>query len=707
MGLLLKNWKPILDIIIIAALVVLVFSWNPFGIFGGGLKLTPTTNMVTEIQEMGQLVTAEYYGEVIASIEESRLNYIESEEIAAHAADVYDALYAAIQQLYDFQQRPVRDREAYYKDQEPISGWKRIIRQDVSRRNILEKLLYHQYLGDVSTDPMYEQILGYVRQKKLQKSWSGSTGNKEEALMALYTEMGSNTGGALDTAGFIQYYYQNQEAAISRKEKRKKLAMIGRGWVKAGFDFGKMDNSTFYINDEAGEIHFFGLSAVILNADINPWFIPEKGIPGFEILDYNGKVDFRDAKKVKQYCVNKLITNAQRAKILENAEKNGAETLKSLFSLMSGKEIKKVFFHHDNIIRLSQEISSDEWVNYQEASLLDSLLKQEWKAVDSLENTRENSYKNKQLAQHRRENIATVLNHLRSLPFEDMPGFFNYYSKTVFEIARDSILDDKEYRLLEKMRGLKTYELQDKDASPTAFWYPDTLSLTGDYNAGLEYLIRKGVMTGNTVDTTLSKYAFTTDFLAENRILGYAHLDADLILAERFIEDTIRQRRLYNLLYPFGYRREIWNHALSKKNIILDSIPWTMNDSLKPDDSTTLVYHALPHPHLKRLDFPLHRMINPLILKKNPDKAIIWVSEDFAFVLKGILAQELKDPKKTWLTDSQTDELENHYWSLLREHHIKNNKGPFVRANEWIQQKFENNKSVKERFVELRQRLGG
>src|SRR5690606_30857383 len=170
-----------------------------------------------------------------------------------------------------------------------------------------------------------------------------------------------------------------------------------------GFDFRSMDESMFYINEEAGEVHFFGLSAVILNADINPWFIPEKGVPGFEILDYNGKVDFRDAKKVKQYCIDKLLVNAHRADILVHAERQGAETLRNLFSLMTGKEYHKVFFHHDRITQLTQGIIADELVNYQEAVLLDSVIAQETFIIDSLRKTSENSYKNQQLANHREQ----------------------------------------------------------------------------------------------------------------------------------------------------------------------------------------------------------------------------------------------------------------------------------------------------------------
>jgi len=38
-GLFLKNWKFLLDVVIVIALVILFFLWNPLNIFGNKLKL--------------------------------------------------------------------------------------------------------------------------------------------------------------------------------------------------------------------------------------------------------------------------------------------------------------------------------------------------------------------------------------------------------------------------------------------------------------------------------------------------------------------------------------------------------------------------------------------------------------------------------------------------------------------------------------------
>ena len=194
--------------------------------------------MVAEVKEMGQLVTSEYYGEVLASIEEARMNRIETEDISIHASLLYDNLYGAMSDLMAYQSQPLEVREAEYKASDPISGWRRVIRQSVNRRNILEKLLYHQFLEDLSGDPLYENVLEYIwRKENTNRQYNATTRQKEEALFLLYSDVENNRNPSLDAAGFTEIYYQKKESQLTRRETRQKLAMVGRGWVKAGFDF--------------------------------------------------------------------------------------------------------------------------------------------------------------------------------------------------------------------------------------------------------------------------------------------------------------------------------------------------------------------------------------------------------------------------------------------------------------------------------------
>ena len=700
----------ILDIILVIAFVVILFVWNPFGIFGGGLKLTPTTNMVTEVREIGQLVTSEYYGEVIASIEESRMDRFEEEEISVKASSLFDNLYEAAVDLHAYQSQPVGVREAEYKLTAPVEGWKRIIRHNVTRRNIVEKLNYHQFLEDLTVDILYEDLLKYIwKQKNSTKQWNANNRQKEEALFIIYSDVEQTKDPSLDEAAFTDFFYQNKASELNKKETKKKLAMVGRGWVKAGFDFSTIDNSTFYMNQEAGEIHFFGLAAVILNADINPWFIPEKGIPGFEILDFNGKVDFRDAKKVKQYCMEKLILNAHRADILENAELHGAETLKTLFSLMTGKEIEKVFFHNDKIIKLAQEIAEDEYVNYHEASLLDSQLIQERTIIDSLRKTRENSFKNQQLANHREENISVVLARLRQLPFQDLPGTFSYFSKTIFEIAKDSLLDISERDQLKTMRlkwdSIPTLKQDVEHKIEKNIWFTNSLSFVKEYNWAIEYLLEYGVVAGSVADSTLLKSNFTPTFLEENWVQNYSFTDSDSVMVTLVKEEKEPKKILLDLLYPFQYNETSWDKFISQENLWLDSLPAGQEKITDFNDSTVWVYESKPYVRVRRLNISLYNLMSPHLLEEFADKDNIWISDSLSFIRTETSWETLEGQQEPLLTSRQSVEMEAYYQLLVKSNGDQKNKGPVVQANEWVQKKFENNKSVREWLSEIKNKM--
>ena len=689
------------DILLVIALVILFFIWNPFGIFGVGIKLRSTANLVTQIREMGQLVTSEYYGEVIASLEESRINYLEEEAIAEKAMHLYDQLYEAMTYLKDFQSLPLEAREARYEEKGAPDGKRKIIRNNVNRRNIIDKLNYHDLLEDLSYEPLYGDILEFIWLKEQpNQSWRGTSRQKEEALILIYSHAIQNQEAELQETAFMQFYFAGKRADFTKKESKKKLAMVGRGWVKAGFDFAKLDNTNFYINEEAGEVHFFGLSASILNSDINPWFIPERGIPGFEILDYNGRVDFKDAKRLKLYCIDKLMAKAHEAAILKSAENNGAEILRDIFSLLTGQEIKKVFFHHDDIIQFSKAIAKDQFISYHEAVLLDSQIIKERKTIKALFTSRENSFKNNQLARHRQENIQQVLNTLYSLPFEDLPGKFNKYSKIAFEIAKDSIIDEEEMETLTKTRFLSS-QVEEGDSLSGL---KDSLSHAADYNNLLTYLIQKGVKSGSSSDTTLTDSQLSDIFLNSHYVLNYETLDGNEVNTTFFTPDATNDR-LLGLLYPYRIDGESWTQVTSNERLVLDSLPLDRLDSSSFVEQTIVIYDATPSPHIKILNLNIKQFIEPLLLKNIAEEVPLWISDDLCLIRSPISIESLDASRASFLSPLQSKEMEAFYRLLLTQHAEHKKMGPVVRANQWMQNKIENNTSLPDWFSKLKTKL--
>src|SRR6187455_2031736 len=83
-----RNWKLLLDCVIVVAAILAFTFWDPFSIFNTR-KLRQTATLVTSVREIGELVTAEYYGEVIASWKEFKLTEPPVDETQFFAEEMY------------------------------------------------------------------------------------------------------------------------------------------------------------------------------------------------------------------------------------------------------------------------------------------------------------------------------------------------------------------------------------------------------------------------------------------------------------------------------------------------------------------------------------------------------------------------------------------------------------------------------------------
>ncbi|MCS4436916.1 hypothetical protein [Aquiflexum gelatinilyticum] len=711
-GLFLKNWKFLLDILIVLAIVVGLFIWNPFGIFEGGLKLNETTNMVTEVRQIGQLVTAEYYGEVISSIDEARLNLIEDENIQTRGEILYQDIRSALKNLKNFQGLSKDERDEEYKKMTPVNNWRRIIRHEVDSRNIMDKLNFHGYLDDVALDPLYEDMLEYLyrikTKKKKDEKWNPSTRNKEEALFLMYQEV-PPPNDSLPSVDFMDFYYENKLADFSRKETRKKLAMVGRGWVKAGFDFTDLDPSAIVIYDDLAEVHIFGLAPSILDADINPWFIPEKGIPGFEILDYNGKVDFKDAKKVKEYCIEKLMAFAHRAEILKNAEIQGAETLKNLFSLITGKDVKKVVFHHDKISQMVAQIESDEAVSGFELSLIDSLLKMEFAVLDSLELAMKQDSKLIRTVEQKKKNIAFSVSRLQRLPMLGTSTNYGYFSKDILQITADGVLDESEMALLATLRLDWPFEgsihyFSKSVPSPIYFWYNDPSEYMNAFNLSLQSLLRDNLVVGEIDTVSMQVAEVDSTFMHEHKVLNYNKInDREVILT--LVKNPIDANpELTFKLYPITYNHLLIDDFIESTEIIDFANPKARNLALKD----SLTYWDLYLDESLNLVFP-DKYLDLLIPKAKESllsKGYLKVGANYSILKKDRGFDNTLIKKDSLFSEIQSKELDMFIKLLLRERSEYQNKGALEKANRWVKAKLKERRATPTWLTSLRESVG-
>lgn len=697
-GWLFKNWKFLLDIVIVLAVVVLVFLWNPFGIFGGGVKLKDTANMVSEVNQIGQLVTAEYYGEVIASIDEARLNLIEDENISNNALILFKDIKSALGNLKTFQDLPNSEKDEEYQKMTPINGWRRIIRYDVNSRNISDKLNYHGFLDDIVADPLYDDMLEYIYRLKSRRprniKWEPSPRHKEEALFMVYNEL-TSPNETLDVEDFMQFYYLNKTADLSRSETRKKLAMVGRGWVKAGFDFSEIKSSSLIINEKRGEVHIMGLTPQILNADINPWFIPEKGIPGFEILDDNGRVDFKDAKLVKEYCVEKLLAFAHRADILQKAQEQASETLKTLFTLITGQEIKKVIFHNDRIIQIANRIEKEQAISRFDVVLLDSLLQQEFDLIQTLSDSAKIDPRLRPTLFQKENNIAFVIKNLRNISLMGMDLNYGYFSKHALAIAADGILDKNEIQLLDTLRI--DWELMDRIdyfnrpiPYPIFFWYDNPGEYMTDYNAAVSFLMGSNLIIGELESVTMNISEVDSSYLTSHKVLNSRKINEVEMVLNQIQNPIDANNTLFDLLYPFQYNNKTILDFISTKDIkdvessepnIADSLFWHLYQI-----DAGFIVNLIPKEYIE--------WIQPNIKAKLMDKGALNFDDKYILIADNRNFKKYIQDSPILPKSGQSREMASFIELLVNARSEYKNKGPLERANSWAKKKFEQRRSA-------------
>src|SRR5690606_40454358 len=137
----------------------------------------------------------------------------------------------------------------------------------------------------------------------------------------------------------------------------------------------------------------------------------------------------------------------------------------------------------------------------------------------------------------------------------------------------------------------------------------------------------------------------------------------------------------------------------------LDSMEIEEVETRLLNEYTTHVYVGGDMPQIKVLNIPLNKLIHPLILDRLGEKSILWISPDVGFILKSNYLDELHKPKDFPLSKRQTEEMSKYFRLLLMQYHHHKIKGPIVRANEWMQKKFEDNKPVGKWFAELKNKF--
>lgn len=339
----------LLQIALVVAAVLVFSFFDPFGMFKPSAPtLEDTPVSLKSIRSIGELISAEYYGEVIVSLQGKYLEEIDTTAaaFAQKASTLNEAFIAAIAELK--QQDSVRFR-----------GFSR-------GRKIKE--YFHATFPDLTSDPGYHAFMEALLASLGER-------NEQNLLKRLYQEKLDNKRLKVEATAFENFKKEELNELYADKFKRnRQLVVLGRGWVKAGFDFGEFTESNFKYDADKKVVHFIGLEPKLLSCVINPWFIPEKGVKGFEIVLASNKNDPTHILEAKTQALNKLRAQALERNILRQATENARVNLRQFFSLLLDTELNDVVFHTNEMIYNYSTIVKDDTISGGELILVDSLI---------------------------------------------------------------------------------------------------------------------------------------------------------------------------------------------------------------------------------------------------------------------------------------------------------------------------------------------
>jgi hypothetical protein len=321
-----KLIKEALGIIIIVAAVILFSYLDPFGWFNPKPKIQGTAILLREVKAIGELITAEYYGEALTSWPK----VFEESAFEEDSTDIQRILTGINSELDDGnpEGKDEKGRPIPWASREIWKYYKKHVREHYHNSNL------------------YDLIIN-------EASKGGNKFNKErKAILAIYEKADE------------EIFNKNQIRAISesrkrsRIEKRKDAVCIGRGIVRAGIDLSNVKENDISIFDHSQTAYISNVTLKIIAVELNPWFIPQKKVRGFEILKLKGRIDGEDIHLLKSKCKELIEKQANDRKILAEAKKNAEEALLSFFNLIRKEPLKRVRIITDTLEELQIRFDS-------------------------------------------------------------------------------------------------------------------------------------------------------------------------------------------------------------------------------------------------------------------------------------------------------------------------------------------------------------
>jgi hypothetical protein len=358
---LIKTIPFIVQVILVIVVVSAFALVDPTGLLSSRkltLKNTPVS--IKSVRSIGKLISAEYYGETLASLQEAETQTLEAsiDTFFDESAALNTAFIEAVKVMYE------NKREFTW----PTAGLQ------ISN-------YYHEQYASVIEHYNYPDYLDFMI-KTANSKWPNQKFKSERDLLKFLVKGNSDANINTCQSFLSTVLYKNEFKSEAKKQltadkkfRKKQMVMIGRGVVVAGMDFGEFKEDHFQYNEESRTIYLMGMTPVIIDTIMNPWFIPSLEIRGFEILYSSRQArDFDSVTRLKKQLKQQLIDQAIDRDILAIAKTNAEENLKAFFSLVMDQEIKRVVILENSPQQYMEMILGDNQVTDDELSLIDSVL---------------------------------------------------------------------------------------------------------------------------------------------------------------------------------------------------------------------------------------------------------------------------------------------------------------------------------------------
>ncbi|WP_372774605.1 hypothetical protein [Mangrovibacterium sp.] len=452
----------IFQIVLVVAAVAAFSYFDPFELLAPTkrtLKNTPI--QVQSIKEIGQLITAEYYGEVIGSLDEL---------LTREALNEIDSFNYQIDALHD----------------DFVDAIDSIAARKIKRNDIYPA--FSDEYEDLLADSLFDFYAYFINEKLKNRNYTRREINKKlsnDDTKKLIRDLGLERKDRLredlhsiSTAEIQENFRYSTKKLQTKLAKKRRLVILGRGWVKAGFDFGSFTEKNFIYDGLHKRAIFIGLQPEILVATINPWFIPEEGVEGFEFVIVERKVknDPEWTKRVKQLCLDKLTAQATRKNILDQAQTNAEFHLKNLFSLLAGDQIEDIRFFTDYLDYSLGALLNDSVLRDDELPLVEEMIAearirdgQDFKPIN---------------CQIFLDSLRHAEKTVRNCSFE-----LNAKSGILFKILQDQKIDSADIRYFEALKDSTFYDMvwfecfrENKKEAFTSYHSKTNTAVIGDLN---------------------------------------------------------------------------------------------------------------------------------------------------------------------------------------------------------------------------------